>query len=143
MMVMGPYLRVIPRRSFVARETTVLAEYTPYSGEQLTVARSTWVQLPCRSRLSLKHAPLSIAHIDCFAGNFNLVALECLQRITNPEPTFTIACDRHTFNFLVTGGFSECRWGSHGCLWAGMRSGLHACTWVLGKEAHAPRPDLT
>lgn len=57
--------------SFVARDTTVLAEYTPYS------------------------------------GNFNTVAIECLQRLNNPESKFTIACDRHTFNFLVHNGFSE------------------------------------
>jgi vesicle-associated membrane protein 72 len=56
--------------SFVARETTILAEYTPFS------------------------------------GNFNTVAIECLQRITNPDAKFTIACDRHTFNFLVNNGFT-------------------------------------
>lgn len=56
--------------AFVARETTVLAEYTPYS------------------------------------GNFNTVAIECLQRLNNPESKFTIACDRHTFNFLVHNGFT-------------------------------------
>lgn len=54
--------------SFVARGTTVLAEYTPYS------------------------------------GNFNTVAIECLQKITNPESRFTILCDKHTFNFLVITG---------------------------------------
>ena len=58
--------------AFVARDTTVLAEYTPYS------------------------------------GNFNTVAIECLQKLQNPESKFTIACDRHTFNFLVHNGFSEC-----------------------------------
>ncbi|KAG2452182.1 hypothetical protein HYH02_003213 [Chlamydomonas schloesseri] len=56
--------------AFVARGTTVLAEYTPYS------------------------------------GNFNTVAIECLQKLANPEPKFTIACDRHTFNFLVANGFT-------------------------------------
>mmetsp|Transcript_30779 Transcript_30779/g.68203 ORF Transcript_30779/g.68203 Transcript_30779/m.68203 type:complete len:253 (+) Transcript_30779:119-877(+) len=56
--------------SFVARDTTVLAEYTPFS------------------------------------GNFNTVAIECLQKINNPESKFTIACDRHTFNFLVHNGFT-------------------------------------
>ena len=59
--------------SFVARGVTVLAEYTPYT------------------------------------GNFNLVAAEILQKITNPEPKFTISCDKHNFNFLVSSsGFSEC-----------------------------------
>lgn len=56
--------------AFVARDTTVLAEYTPYS------------------------------------GNFNTVAIECLQKLQNPESKFTIACDRHTFNFLVHNGFT-------------------------------------
>ncbi|KAG2482833.1 hypothetical protein HYH03_018270 [Edaphochlamys debaryana] len=56
--------------AFVARSTTVLAEYTPYS------------------------------------GNFNTVAIECLQKLQNPESKFTIACDRHTFNFLVQNGFT-------------------------------------
>ncbi len=57
--------------AFVARDTTVLAEYTPYT------------------------------------GNFNTVAIECLQKLSNPESKFTIACDRHTFNFLVHRGFSR------------------------------------
>ncbi|EFJ39880.1 hypothetical protein VOLCADRAFT_70298 [Volvox carteri f. nagariensis] len=58
--------------ALVARETSVLAEYTPYS------------------------------------GNFNTVAIECLQKLTNPESKFTIACDRHTFNFLVHNGYTFC-----------------------------------
>lgn len=41
------------------------------------------------------------------AGNFNTVAIECLQKLNNPESKFTIACDRHTFNYLVHNGFSE------------------------------------
>lgn len=41
-----------------------------------------------------------------FSGNFNTVAIECLQRINNPESKFTIACDRHTFNFLVHDAFT-------------------------------------
>uniref|UniRef100_A0A7S0RW97 V-SNARE coiled-coil homology domain-containing protein n=1 Tax=Chlamydomonas leiostraca TaxID=1034604 RepID=A0A7S0RW97_9CHLO len=56
--------------AFVSRDTTVLAEYTPYT------------------------------------GNFNTVAIECLQKLNNPESKFTIACDRHTFNFLVHNGFT-------------------------------------
>ncbi|KAF5838848.1 R-SNARE protein, VAMP72-family [Dunaliella salina] len=56
--------------SFVARDTTVLAEYTPYT------------------------------------GNFNTVAIECLQKLQNPESKFTIACDRHTFNYLLHNGFT-------------------------------------
>jgi hypothetical protein len=56
--------------SFVARGTTVLAEYTSYN------------------------------------GNFNTVALECLQNLKNPESKFTVTADRHTFNFLVFEDFS-------------------------------------
>lgn len=56
--------------SFVARGTTVLAEYTSYN------------------------------------GNFNTVALECLQNLKNPESKFTVTADRHTFNFLVFEDFT-------------------------------------
>lgn len=56
--------------SFVARGTTVLAEYTSYS------------------------------------GNFNTVAIECLQNVKNPDSKFTITCDKHTFNFLVHDGIT-------------------------------------
>lgn len=55
--------------SFVARGTTILAEYTTYT------------------------------------GNFTTVATECLQNVKNPDTKFTITCDRHTFNFLVSKGF--------------------------------------
>ncbi|KAJ9534732.1 hypothetical protein QJQ45_013096 [Haematococcus lacustris] len=56
--------------SFVARDSTVLAEYTQYS------------------------------------GNFNTLAIQCLQNLNSPESKFTIACDRHTFNFLIHNGFT-------------------------------------
>ncbi len=36
------------------------------------------------------------------------MAIECLQKLNNPENKFTIACDRHTFNYLLHNGFSEC-----------------------------------
>lgn len=43
------------------------------------------------------------------AGNFNVIALEVLQHIRNPERKFTILCDCHTFNFIVSNGISEFR----------------------------------
>eukprot|EP00199_Chlamydomonas_sp_CCMP681_P006037 CAMPEP_0119106216 /NCGR_PEP_ID=MMETSP1180-20130426/3968_1 /TAXON_ID=3052 ORGANISM="Chlamydomonas cf sp, Strain CCMP681" /NCGR_SAMPLE_ID=MMETSP1180 /ASSEMBLY_ACC=CAM_ASM_000741 /LENGTH=221 /DNA_ID=CAMNT_0007091491 /DNA_START=32 /DNA_END=697 /DNA_ORIENTATION=+ len=47
-----------------------------------------------------------LAEYTQFTGNFNTVAIECLQKLTNPEPKFTIACDKHTFNFLQSNGFT-------------------------------------
>jgi vesicle-associated membrane protein 7 len=42
------------------------------------------------------------------AGNFNTLAIQCLQNLnSSPESKFTITCDRHTFNFLRYNGFSE------------------------------------
>jgi vesicle-associated membrane protein 72 len=55
--------------SFVSRGTTVLCEYTPYT------------------------------------GNFKTVATEVLQRVALQDK-FTIVCDRHTFNFLQSNGFT-------------------------------------
>lgn len=56
--------------SFVARGTTILAEYTA-----------------------------------SFSGNFQTVAIECLQNVNNPDTKFTINCDKHTFNFLNDKGY--------------------------------------
>eukprot|EP00798_Chlamydomonas_sp_ICE-L_P012282 gene12282-15431_t len=47
-----------------------------------------------------------LAEYTPFSGNFNTVALEILQKISNPDSKFTIACDKHTFNFLVNNGFT-------------------------------------
>lgn len=60
--------------AFVARGTTVLAEYTPFS------------------------------------GNFVVVGMELLtklQQSQNLENKLTVACDKHTFNFLIHNGYSE------------------------------------
>ena len=58
--------------SFVARGTTVLADYTSYS------------------------------------GNFSTVAIQCLEKCpTDGGSKFTYTCDKHTFNYVVSGGFSE------------------------------------
>lgn len=94
--------------AFVSRETTVLAEYTPYTGLQQApdAEASSFMQFCC----SLGGAPIkTLAAPPLVAGNFNTVAIECLQKLNNPDSKFTIACDRHTFNFLVHNGFSKLR----------------------------------
>lgn len=56
--------------SFVSRGTTVLADYTSYT------------------------------------GNFSTVAIQCLEKCPTDNSKFTFTCDRHTFNYLVDGGFT-------------------------------------
>ncbi|KAK9867853.1 hypothetical protein WJX84_009201 [Apatococcus fuscideae] len=56
--------------SFVARGTTVLADYTSYT------------------------------------GNFSTVAIQCLEKCPTDNSKFTYTCDRHTFNYLVEGGYT-------------------------------------
>lgn len=56
--------------AFVARGTTVLADYTS------------------------------------FTGNFATVAIQCLEKTPNNNSKFTYTCDKHTFNYVVDGGFS-------------------------------------
>jgi vesicle-associated membrane protein 72 len=41
-----------------------------------------------------------------FSGNFDTVALQCLQNVKNPDAKFTITCDGHTFNFLNHEGYT-------------------------------------
>ena len=57
--------------AFVSRGTTVLADYTSYT------------------------------------GNFSTVAIQCLEKCPPDNSKFTFTCDRHTFNYLVDGGFSK------------------------------------
>eukprot|EP00798_Chlamydomonas_sp_ICE-L_P031645 gene31645-6842_t len=47
-----------------------------------------------------------LAEYTPFSGNFNTVAIEILHKIPNPDSKFTIACDAHTFNFVVSNGFT-------------------------------------
>ena len=58
--------------SFVARGTTVLADYTS------------------------------------FTGNFSTVAIQCLEKIPANNSNYTYTCDKHTFNYVIDRGFSEC-----------------------------------
>ncbi|KAK7255925.1 hypothetical protein RIF29_29353 [Crotalaria pallida] len=46
-------------------------------------------------------------HTD-FAGNFNDIALQCLQRLPASNTKFTYNADGHTFNFLALNGFTYC-----------------------------------
>jgi hypothetical protein len=45
---------------------------------------------------------------SAYAGNFESVALECLQNLKELEEKFTISADQHTFNFLVHSGYGAC-----------------------------------
>lgn len=56
--------------AFVARGTTVLCDYT------------------------------------AFSGNFSTVAVQCLQKLPSKDSRFTYSCDRHTFNYMSSGGFT-------------------------------------
>eukprot|EP00879_Flechtneria_rotunda_P029339 GHRR01031710.1.p1 GENE.GHRR01031710.1~~GHRR01031710.1.p1 ORF type:complete len:140 (-),score=32.07 GHRR01031710.1:80-499(-) len=56
--------------TFVARDSTVLAEYS------------------------------------ALAGNFRIVALECLQNSQITEDKFTVTADQYTFNYLVANGYT-------------------------------------
>ncbi|CAH9076256.1 unnamed protein product [Cuscuta epithymum] len=46
-------------------------------------------------------------HTD-FSGNFNAIALQCLQKLPASNNKFTYSCDGHTFNYLVDNGFTYC-----------------------------------
>lgn len=47
-----------------------------------------------------------LAEYTSYSGNFNTVAIECLQNIKNMDQKFTIVADKHTFNFLVSDGYT-------------------------------------
>jgi hypothetical protein len=59
--------------SFVARDTTVLAEYTAYTGE-LGGSCQVWMLFR-----------VSTAVLLLVAGNFNTLAIQCLQNLHNPD----------------------------------------------------------
>ncbi|XP_072994812.1 vesicle-associated membrane protein 727-like [Typha latifolia] len=46
-----------------------------------------------------------LAEHTSFSGNFNTVAIQCLQKLPPNSSKFTYACDGHTFNFFVDKGF--------------------------------------
>lgn len=47
-----------------------------------------------------------LAEYTGYTGNFNTIALECLQNTDNGEQKFTITCDKYTFNFLKSNGYT-------------------------------------
>lgn len=49
-----------------------------------------------------------LAEYTEFSGNFNTIALQCLQKLPASNNRFTYKCDGHTFNFLAENGFTYC-----------------------------------
>ena len=47
-----------------------------------------------------------LADYTSFTGNFATVAIQCLEKTPNNNSKFTYTCDKHTFNYVVDGGFS-------------------------------------
>ncbi|XP_038972483.1 vesicle-associated membrane protein 727 [Phoenix dactylifera] len=46
-----------------------------------------------------------LAEHTSFSGNFNTIAIQCLQKLTPNSNKYTYSCDGHMFNFLVDKGF--------------------------------------
>ncbi|KAK9673391.1 hypothetical protein RND81_12G164800 [Saponaria officinalis] len=51
---------------------------------------------------------LVLAEYTEFSGNFTSIASQCLQKLPATNNKFTYNCDGHTFNFLVSDGFTYC-----------------------------------
>ncbi|KAL9234890.1 hypothetical protein vseg_009706 [Gypsophila vaccaria] len=49
-----------------------------------------------------------LAEYTEFSGNFTTIASQCLQKLPATNNKFTYNCDGHTFNFLVSDGFTYC-----------------------------------
>ncbi|XP_074321103.1 vesicle-associated membrane protein 721-like [Silene latifolia] len=49
-----------------------------------------------------------LAEYTEFSGNFTSIASQCLQKLPATNNKFTYNCDGHTFNFLVSDGFTYC-----------------------------------
>ncbi|XP_074311336.1 vesicle-associated membrane protein 722-like [Silene latifolia] len=49
-----------------------------------------------------------LAEYTEFSGNFTTIASQCLQKLPATNNKFTYNCDDHTFNFLVSDGFTYC-----------------------------------
>lgn len=41
-----------------------------------------------------------------YSGNFATVAIQCLEKVGKDNAKCTFTCDRHTFNYLVSNGYS-------------------------------------
>ncbi|OAY76277.1 Vesicle-associated membrane protein 727 [Ananas comosus] len=48
-----------------------------------------------------------LAEHTSFSGNFNTIAIQCLQKLPPNSNKFTYSADAHTFNFLVDKGFAD------------------------------------
>lgn len=57
----------------------------------------------------VSRGPVVLSEFTEFTGNFNSIALQCLQKLPTTNKKFTYNCDAHTFNYLVDNGFSQCR----------------------------------
>ena len=118
--------------AFVARATTVLADYTSFTGEGPGDAAACLCQSPVAPEITgMLHSCLHISYAAFHAtgpsdqclpwvtGNFSTVAIQCLEKCPTDNSKFTFTCDKHTFNYLVDGGYSECQqsqdWPSAGC----------------------------
>lgn len=62
-----------------------------------------------------------LAEYSAYAGNFHAVATEVLGSLDRLDPKFTIAADKHTFNFLVENGYGG--WGCPAAHWGGPAPG--------------------
>ncbi|KAB2007717.1 hypothetical protein ERO13_A10G045100v2 [Gossypium hirsutum] len=49
-----------------------------------------------------------LAEYTEYSGNFNSIALQCLQKLPSSNNKFTYNCDGHTFNYLVDNGYTYC-----------------------------------
>ncbi|KAE8719985.1 VAMP727 protein [Hibiscus syriacus] len=49
-----------------------------------------------------------LAEYTEYSGNFNSIALQCLQKLPSSNNKFTYNCDGHTFNYLVHNGYIYC-----------------------------------
>jgi len=48
-----------------------------------------------------------LADYTSYSGNFSTVAIQCLEKCpTDGGSKFTYTCDKHTFNYVVSGGFT-------------------------------------
>ncbi|CAM6042111.1 unnamed protein product [Sphagnum compactum] len=47
-----------------------------------------------------------LAEYTPYSGNFNTIAVQCLQKLPANNNKFTYTCDRHTFNYLVEDRFT-------------------------------------
>ena len=48
-----------------------------------------------------------LADYTSYSGNFSTVAIQCLEKCpTDGSSKFSFTCDRHTFNYVVSGGYS-------------------------------------